>query len=157
MDDALAERVAAFLDAHHVMSLATLGPHGPHAASLFYARDGLALLWVSDGASRHSVELEADGRAAATIAHDYSDYAMIRGVQAGGRARRLADDVERARARKILEARFPFLKKLADAGVRDSYARAHIYRLDVDRFVLIDNSRGFGHKDVLDLAGGAAG
>jgi hypothetical protein len=32
-----AARIAAFLDAHHVMSLATSGRDGPHAASLFYA------------------------------------------------------------------------------------------------------------------------
>jgi uncharacterized protein YhbP (UPF0306 family) len=151
------DRIAAFLDAHHVMSLATCGPDGPHAANLFYARDGFALLWVSDRASRHSAELEADGRVAATIARDYSDYAAIRGLQASGRARRLEGEADRAGARKILEARFPFLAKLAEADVRDSYARAQIYRLDVVRFVLIDNARGFGHKDVLDLADGAAG
>ena len=138
------------------MSLATCGPPGPHAANLFYARDGFALLWVSDRMSRHSIELEADERAAATIAPDYSDYATIRGLQVHGRACRLVDDAERARARQILEARFPFLKQLADAGVRDSYDRAQIYRLDPVRLVLIDNARGFGHKDVLDLSGGAA-
>ena len=156
MADELADRIAAFLDAHHVMSLATRGPDGPHAANLFYARDGFALFWVSDPASRHSVELEAEPGVAATIAGDSSDYTTIQGLQISGRVRRLVDD-ERASARNILEARFPFLKKLAEADVRDSYARAQIYRLDVVRFVLIDNARGFGHKDVLELGGGAAG
>jgi hypothetical protein len=150
--DDLADRIAILLDAHHVMSLATLGPDGPHAANLFYARDGFALFWVSDTTSRHSVELDADGRVAATIAHDYADYATIRGLQLSGRARRLVDDAERTRARQILEARYPFLRQLLDADVRDSYARAQIYRLDVGRFVLIDNTRGFGHKDVLEVA-----
>ena len=152
MADDLAERIAALLDAHHVMSLATLGRDGPHAANLFYARDGFALFWVSDPASRHSVELEAGGTVAATIARDYADYATIRGLQVTGRAHRLADATERARARQILEARYPFLRQLLDAEVRDSYARAQIYRLDVVRFVLIDNTRGFGHKDVLEVA-----
>jgi hypothetical protein len=150
--DELAERIAALLDTHHVLSLATLGPDGPHAANLFYARDGFALFWVSDPTSRHSVELEAGGAVAATIARDYADYATIRGLQLSGRARRLVDDAERARARQILEARYPFLGQLLDAGVRERYARAQIYRLDVVRFVLIDNSRGFGHKDVLEVA-----
>ena len=86
MADELADRIAAFLDAHHVMSLATLGPDGPHAANLFYARDGFTLFWVSDPASRHSVEVGADTRVAATIARDYSDYATIQGLQASGRA-----------------------------------------------------------------------
>jgi uncharacterized protein YhbP (UPF0306 family) len=155
--DELSDRIAAFLDAHHVMSIATIGAQGPHAASVFYARDELALLWVSDRASRHSVELEADGRVAATIARDYSDFATIRGLQISGRAHRLGDEAERARARHILELRYAFLKQPATGGLRDTYERAQIYRLDVVRFVLIDNSRGFGHKDVLELTGGAGG
>jgi uncharacterized protein YhbP (UPF0306 family) len=156
VDDELAARIGAFLDAHHVMSLATVGPDGPHAANLFYARDGFALLWVSDRTSRHSDELAADARVAATIASDTSDYAAIAGLQVSGRARRLAGDAERAKARQVIEARFPFLQQPATADVRDSYQRAQIYRLDPDRLVLIDNTRGFGHKDVLDLAGKAS-
>ncbi len=153
MADDLAERIAAFLDEHHVMSLATVGAQGPHAANLFYARDGFVLFWVSDPASRHSVELAADGRVAATIARDYADYAPIRGLQVAGRARRVIDDGERARAQSILEARYAFLKAPADAGVRENYERAQIFRLDVARCVLIDNSRGFGHREVLELRG----
>jgi hypothetical protein len=150
--DDLADRIAALLDAHHVMSLATLGPDGPHAANLFYARDGFTLFWVSDPTSRHSAELDADGRVAATIARDHADFSMIRGLQVSGRARRLVDDAGRTRARGVLEARFPFLKMLSDDDVRDGYQRADFYRLDVVRFVLIDNTRGFGHKDVLEVA-----
>jgi hypothetical protein len=50
-------RVIAFLDAHHVMSLATSGESGPHAANVLYVRDDFALLWVSDPISRHSREI----------------------------------------------------------------------------------------------------
>jgi uncharacterized protein YhbP (UPF0306 family) len=151
MADKVATRAAAFLDEHHVMSLATAGAQGPHAVNLFYARDGFALFWVSDPASRHSLELLADGRVAATIARDYADFPPIRGLQLSGRARRVTDEAERARARQILEARFPFLKVPTDGALRENYPRAEIFRLDIIRCVLIDNSRGFGHKDVLEL------
>lgn len=43
MTDGLRRQIGAFLAAHHVMSLATFGSSGPHATSLFYAYDGLAL------------------------------------------------------------------------------------------------------------------
>ena len=153
MDGKLAERFTAFLDAHHVLSLATVGPNGPHAANLFYARDGLALLWVSDPTSRHSVELEADGYVAATIAADYSDYSQIRGMQISGRARCITDMVERTRARMLLEARYSFLKLIAESSstVGAAYDQAQFYRLDPARLVLIDNSQGFGHKETLEL------
>ena len=94
----LARRIGAFLADHHVMSLASQGADGPHAANLFYACDGLALLWVSDADTRHSREIDADSRVAATVAPDYADFADIRGLQITGTARRLVAADERARA-----------------------------------------------------------
>jgi uncharacterized protein YhbP (UPF0306 family) len=148
-----AERIAAFLDAHHVVSLATCGPSGPHAASVFYVRDGFALLWVSDPSSRHSIELEADARVAATVAPDYFDFGDIRGVQLSGHAHVMTIASDSANARLLLEARYPALKQLAQGppALREAYARVKFYRLTPRRLVLIDNSRGFGHKDTLEL------
>lgn len=147
-------RIVAFLDAHHVVSLATCSANGPHAANVFYARDGFALLWVSDPASRHSAELEVDARVAATIAPDYFDFDDILGVQISGHARRVIDASECAKARGLLEARYPFLNRLSEGppALREAYARADIYRLEPARLVIIDNSQGFGHKETLEFA-----
>jgi uncharacterized protein YhbP (UPF0306 family) len=156
----LQQRIEAFLAAHHVMSLATLGRDGPHAASLFYAYgtfacdvfagDTLALIWISDPASRHSRNVDAEPRVAATIAPDYADFAKIRGLQIGGTARRVEQD-ERARYLALLEARYAFLKHPGPRKMHDAYAKSAIYRLDPKRIVLIDNTKGFGHKETLDL------
>ena len=145
--------IAAFLDAHHVMTLATAGETAPHAANLFYARDGLTLVWVSDESSRHSVELEQHPQVAATVAPDYPDFPAIRGLQISGRAQRVADPHERARLIALLEARYPFLEQLAAAPVelRAAYARAQVYRLDPTRITYIANTLGFGHKETLDV------
>ena len=119
----LRARIEAFLGAHHVMSLATIGREGPHAASLFYASDGLALIWLSDPASRHSRDVDAESRVAATIAADYPDFAEIRGLQIRGSARRLGQN-ERARHLTLLEARYAFLKRSAEGPkkMHDAYA-----------------------------------
>jgi uncharacterized protein YhbP (UPF0306 family) len=149
----LDRQISAFLAAHHVMSLATFGSSGPHATSLFYACDGLALVWVSEPDTQHSREIEADSRVAATVAPDYSDFAAIRGVQIAGAARRIVVADERMRHLAQLEARYPFLGQLA-AGplkMRQAYARTAVYRLQPARIVLIDNSKGFGHKETLEL------
>lgn len=154
MNDELTGRIAAFLDTHHVVSLATTGPNGPHAANVFYARDDLALVWVSDPKSRHSMELGTDGRVAATVAPDYVDFDDIRGVQISGYAHVISSAADGAKARALLEARYPFLKRLSiiPAALRKAYARVEFYRLEPKRMVLIDNSRGFGHKETLELA-----
>lgn len=149
----LVERIVAFLAQHHVLSLATYGGEGPHATNLFYAHDGLALFWVSDPDTRHSREIEAEPRVAVTIAPDYSDFSEIRGLQLAGTA--VCVDTEGRRAWHLtqLAARYPFLQRLADAPptLQAAYARAAVYRFEPRQVVLIDNTKGFGHKETLDL------
>ncbi len=150
----LSRQIGDFLSAHHVMSLATLGSGGPHATNLFYACDGLAPVWVSDPDTQHSRDLEADPRVAATVAPDYSDFAVIRGVQIAGTGRRIVAADESMRHLAQLEARYPFLRQLA-AGppkLREAYARTAVYRLQPARIVLIDNTKGFGHKETLEIS-----
>jgi uncharacterized protein len=154
MEKDLSKRIEAFLAVHHVVSLATFSASGPHATSLFYACDGLALVWLSEQGTRHSLEIEADSRVAATVAPDYSDFAAIKGVQIDGTARRIVAADERARHLAQLEARYPFLGQLAAGppALRQAYARTAVYRLQPARIVLIDNSKGFGHKETLELS-----
>jgi len=148
----IAARITAFLDAHHVMSLATCGPRGPHAANVFYARDKLSLLWVSERQTRHSMMLEVNPQVAATIAPDYRDFNEICGVQVFGAVHLISDAAERDHARRLLEARYPALQRLSDQPIlKRMFAAAELYRLVPDKMVIIDNKRGFGHKDELDF------
>jgi uncharacterized protein YhbP (UPF0306 family) len=147
----------AFLDAHHVLSLATVGGDGPHAANLFYARDGYALIWVSDPASRHSRHVEERAQVAATIAHDCCDFPDVQGLQVRGRARRICRPHEVTRARAGLEARYPFLQRLSEGKLRNAYERAQLYRLEPECIVMIDNQDAFGSKEVLEFEARASG
>ena len=150
----LAVRIEQFLEAHHVMSLATAGESGAHVVSLMYARIGFALCWMSDPATSHSRHLEREPRVSATIAPDYADFRAIRGLQIAGRAARIAAASEADEARELLERRYAFLAGIA-AGppqLREAFDRASFYRLEPERITLIDNSRGFGHKETLTLA-----
>lgn len=151
MTEDLEGRIAAFLDAHHVMSLATAGPEGPHAANLFYIREGLSLVWVSDQRTRHSRDLADDPRVSATVAPDYADFAEIRGLQIEGRAAAVPELIERARLMAALALRYSFLGRLADApaALRAAFSGATVYRLTPARIVMVDNTRGFGHKETL--------
>ena len=148
-----AARVAAFLDAHHVASLATCGAHGPHAANVFYVREEFALLWVSDPRSRHSLDLKAEPRIAATVAPDCFDMDDVRGVQIFGHAQVITNESQRVRARLLLEARYPCVERLSQgaSGMKEPWANMEFYRLEAMRIVLIDNSRGFAHKETLEI------
>jgi len=149
----LRQRILTCLNEWHVMSLATTDESGPHAASLLYARDELALVWVSAPDARHSRAIEKSSGVAATIAPDYDDFASIKGVQIQGMARQVTNTTERRHAFALLEGRYRFLarRETLPAAVRDAYAHAAIYRLEPSRIVLIDNTQGFGHREVLEV------
>lgn len=153
MTDSLRAEIEFFLDAHHVMSVATLVAGAPHATSLFYARDGLDLVWTSDPATRHSQVLDMPARVAATIAPDYRDFKAIRGLHVEGEASLLGNELEAARARRCMEARYAFLRELAGGPppLRVAYAKAAFYVLRPTRITFIDNTKRFGHKAILEL------
>ncbi len=150
--DDLASRIAVFLDAHHVMSLATCGRSGPHAVNLFYARDGLSLVWVSDRRSTHSTNIGTNPQVSVTIAPDYSDFDEIRGLQLFGVAHRISDAAEQNSVRARLAKRCPALRRLsAGSMIKQAYSSAEAYRFVPAKIIMIDNRRGFAHKDTLDL------
>jgi len=143
------EAVLAFLACHHVMSLATTVGGEVHAASLMYAHDGLTLYWVSDPETRHSCEVSANPRVAVTIAKDYTDFAQIEGLQIKGTVRRVDGIAERLKAIKLMSKRYSFLKSfLSDSGaLAKQMGKAAVYELAPNEITLIDNKKGFGHKE----------
>lgn len=154
---ALRAEIEAFLAAHHTVSFATVDDQGaPHAANVLYAPDGLALYWMSDTETRHSRHIEARHRVTATVAPDYADFRLIRGLQIFGTARRLAGTESLATARRMV-SRYGFLAELANgpAALRAAFDKAGFYCLEPARITLIDNTQGFGHKETLELNGRA--
>jgi len=153
--EALRAEIEAFLAAHHTVSLATVDDQGlPHAANLLYALDGLVLYWMSDTETRHSRHIEVRQRVTATVAPDYADFRLIRGLQIFGRARRLAGLESLATVGRMV-SRYAFLAQLASgpAALRAAYEKAGFYCLEPERITLIDNTQGFGHKETLELDG----
>ena len=152
-DTAVRAEVRAFLQANHVMSLATVVEGAPHASSLMYAAVDFSLYWTSEPGTRHSQALEREARVAATIAPDYDDFRAIRGVHIAGRARRLSEAGEIELARRLMSRRFVFLHEidLLPEPLRRAIVRAAYYRLDAETVTWIDNTRGFGSRRVLRL------
>lgn len=150
MDEALRDRVQAFLDRHHVMTLATAGPSGPWAAAVFYVRDGLRLYFVSSPRSRHAQELAASPRVAAAIHGECQAWSEIEGVQLEGRVAPV-EDRELARVRALYAARFPFVGAAGEvpAAILAALARVRWYELVPEALYLLDNSLGLGNRQRL--------
>jgi uncharacterized protein YhbP (UPF0306 family) len=161
----LRPRILEFLRGHDTMTLATLGPDGtPQAAAVFYAADDeFNLYFLSDPSTRHGRDLKLHPRVAATVQADGQPWATIRGLQIEGTARRTDDAGETARAARVYGLRFAFVRELLDgigaprgsgaAGTLEGgLARGRFHVLRPDWIRLIDNTKGFGHKEELSLS-----
>lgn len=151
-------RLQDFLRGHDTMTLATIGPSGePQAAAVFYAADDqLNLYFLSGPSSRHSQNLQRGPRAAATIQADGQAWQEIWGLQIEGTAHLVAGVRETARAARVFAGRFDFLQGLLDergtdgpVALRGPLAGSRFYVLRPAWIRLIDNTRGFGHKEEL--------
>lgn len=146
MSDARAAALA-YLATHHVVTLATSGPEGVWAAAVFYANDGFRLTFLSAGHTRHAQAIAGTPQVAATIQEDYADWPAIQGLQLSGTARQLAG-AEREAAIGRYRNKYPFIAQPIPALVT-ALAKVNWYLLEPDLVYFIDNSQGFGHRDVV--------
>lgn len=147
----LAARILEQLRDHTVCTLATASDDGVHAASLMYALDGYALVWLSEAKSRHSRHIENTPDVAVTIARQYDDFEAIVGLQMAGRAMRITAAADKQATLALLAARYPFLEQFQSGpkALVARFAAIDYYRFDPQTITLIDNSKGFGHKETL--------
>ena len=146
-EETLRSRVLAFLRDHDSISLATVGEDGqPHAAAVFFAPDEAGrLVFLSDPATAHGQDLLRDGRVAGTVHADVQAWASIQGVQLRGRARPTDGPVEHATALEAYRRRFP--GPFEAPALAEHLIRARTWVLEIEWMRLIDNRRGFGHKE----------
>ena len=152
----LRTRIRAFLDARHVLTLATAGEDGPWAAAVFYAAGpALELYFISDPDTRHARHLVARAAVAATVQEANAPWTQVQGLQIEGVAGAL-EPPGRREAEAIYLARFPELGTLVArpagataAAVAARFAASTFYVIRPRRIRLIDNTRGFGHREEL--------
>jgi len=147
-----ASAIGSFLDSFGTLTLATHGPCGPWAASLFYARDEqLNLYFISSEDSRHARELRADQRVAVTVNTDHSQWAGIRGLQIAA----TAEPVE-AQDRPSVETLYLMKSKelqpllaapgsAAEDRIAQKFNASLFFRIRPITIRLIDNTQGFAH------------
>jgi uncharacterized protein YhbP (UPF0306 family) len=146
--------IRRYLHRHNTLSLATC--HGDQAWStdLFYASDdGCQLYFVSSGTTRHCQHIAANPRVSASVSGEFSDWGPIKGLQVDGVAG-VVSESERAAVIEMYLAKFPSLQKLYEAPENEQerliaarLLQSHFYRISPKWVRLIDNSKGFGHKE----------
>ncbi|MBI3913053.1 MAG: pyridoxamine 5'-phosphate oxidase family protein [Chloroflexi bacterium] len=138
-------RIIAYLENHNTLTLATEREGKPFACSLFYVNDGWTIYFVSDTKTRHAQNIAANPRVAATVHEDYRDWRVIQGAQLEGECAQ-ANVIESAKALVLYAQKFPFVKDLGAA-----MAKVHFYKITPHWVRFVDNTRGFGFKEEIEL------
>lgn len=141
----------AYLADHHVMTLATTGSDGVWAAAVFYVNEGFDLFFLSAGHTRHGQNMAQNKYAAATIQEDYHDWPTIQGIQLEGDVQ-LLDGAARDEAIRLYQAKYPFVSP-NNPAIGPALAKVNWYRLRPRRLHFIDNRKGLGHRDEVEMTG----
>ena len=147
--DDLRRRALGYLREHRVMTLATAGAEGTWAAAVFYVNEGFDLYFLSAGHTRHGRNMEADNRVAAAIQEDYRDWEGIQGIQLEGRTHRLEGEA-RLKAIGLYRDKYPFVSG-DNPQIQAALAKVAWYHLRPTRLYFIDNRRGLGHRDEVEI------
>lgn len=127
------KKIAKFIKAHHVMTLATTVADAPYCCNLFYAYDpkNQALIFTSDNTTRHATMFAENNKVAASIVLETRIVGKVQGAQICGCVKPAQEG-----DKTLYIKRFPY------ALVAD----LTLWRLEIEYVKLTDNTLGFGKK-----------
>lgn len=147
------DKAIQILDAHRIMSIATVRPDGwPQNTVVGYANDGLLVYFLVSRASQKFANIAKDERVAISVAKAPDDVRHIKAVYAGALASEVTDPDQRAEAWRLLTERHP---NLANFELPDP-SQSAMMRALCKYVSILDYSEGLGHADELTVGAGIA-
>lgn len=148
MDAAIRKKILELLSQHRIMTIATLRPDGwPQATTVGYANDDLTLYFLCGPDSQKAKNLARDDRASLTIDHDAPQVMEITGLSMAAHAEVVDNPAEAARILAMLMLKYPQQNALPAA--MPGPADVRVFRLKPIVISVLDNSKGFGHTDLV--------
>ncbi len=126
--------MTAFLERHHLLSLATVHDNRPYSCSVFYAFDiqQICFIVASDRQTQHIDNVLHNNNVAAVVALETHEVGNIQGIQIQGTMRLTRQKHDRKRYLQ----RFPYAALM----------RPTLWCIDIEQMKLTDNRLGFGSK-----------
>jgi hypothetical protein len=148
--DKLRSEIAEFLARHTALTLAYADGGEVAACGLWFASDeALNCYFLSSANTRHGRALAKGGQVSFAIHKDEQDWRVIQGVQGRGWCAPLSD-AQAQSAWQVYARRFPFvLQQFPD--IESALKAALLWRITPSWLRLIDNAKGFGHKQEIHL------
>lgn len=154
----LRELAHRYLAEHHTVSLATSGPEGLWATTVFYACDGFTLYYLSEPHTRHARNVAASPQLAATVNEDYDDWRKIKGIQMAAESLEVTDKRQFATGLEIYLKRFPFVRGFLSPGqllqgmkVAGKLLDTRLYVVRPSLLFYLDNEHGFSNRQPVPI------
>ena len=127
------EKIALFIEEHHVMSLATFGD-SLSLCSLFYAyhSDSNTFVVASSNETQHIKDVKKNSSVAGNILLETKSVGKIQGLQFKGEFKTVEDEA----LKKLYFKEFPYALALLPT----------LWQIEVEYFKYTDNRLGFGKK-----------
>jgi len=155
----LKSSICRYLMRHTTLSLATCHNNQAWSTDLFYASDdSCRLFFVSSDSTRHCQHITDNPQVSVSISGEYTDWTTIKGLQLDGVAS-LVPERDRDAALATYMAKFPSLQELYQAPESEQERQvvtrlleSHFYCISPCWIRLIDNDKGFGHKEEMSFS-----
>ena len=153
MDESLQRKITQLLDAHRIMTIATLRPDGwPQATTVGYVNQGMKLWFLCGLGSQKAKNLARDDRVSVTIDHDTPDIMAITGLSMAARARRVTQRAEAEQVIRMLPLKYPDAPPSTAAMKMPAPEEVALFRLEPEVISVLDYTQGFGHTDLVTCA-----
>jgi len=131
------KRILAFINEHHVLTLATVNDNKPYCCTCFYVylEQLNCFVFTSDEDTKHISDIRKQNYTAVSIALETSMVGKIRGIQITGITSDLVGE-QLAIAKKTYIKKFPIAR----------LAALHLWKFEPDFIKMTDNRLGFGKK-----------
>lgn len=150
MDESMKQKILSLLDAHRIMTVATLRADGwPQATTVGYASEGLTLWFLCGRESQKARNLAFDDRVSITIDHDTPDIMAITGLSMAARAHRVTDPDEAAKVLRMLPAKYPDAPPTVAAMKMPEPDEVALFRVVPEIISVLDYTKGFAHTDLV--------
>ena len=150
MDASMRRKILGLLDAHRIMTIATLRPDGwPQATTVGYASEGLTLWFLCGLESQKARNLAHDNRVSITIDHDTPDIMSITGLSMAARAYRVSDRAEAEKVLGMLPLKYPDAPSSTAQMTMPAPEDVAIFRVVPEVISVLDYTKGFAHTDLV--------
>ena len=144
------QKIQALLEAHRIMTIATLRPDGwPQATTVGYVHEGLTLWFLCGLQSQKAANLAHDNRVSITIDHDTPDITAITGLSMAARAHRVSDRAEAENVIRMLPLQYPDAPPATTQLKMPAPEEIAIFRIVPEIICVLDYTQGFAHTDLV--------